>query len=424
MKIIEQVNKNGDIESGFDTSLSKKQIFEKIKTFFPNILKEDNLIVGEYKKCKFSILVKNITYLGNPHPLYKKRIQISGLPDFFQKSNLKGLTPLMLGIYTYKDNTLFCDFSIDTYINKKSHNSSAHVYTDDLSTATKEGIFQKTDYFNNTITVFDTDNVETFLKNKFNLFDVDIQDEYRIDTLMFDKKGNYLDAYVSNQQITYVNNNPKDVLEKVFSDFFSSENKEWNGIDCYRKMIENGYRNKFQSEWVGFYLEFEFEEYIKSHNLGLVSYFAQDKNDGGVDLDLYFPTLNSYGDLKAHSSNSKAIQGNDLSTVKKLLNSEEHSNHIYYIVCEHDTFKDKDYDYVVTKFWNDAQNKSDRMSYSTKMKNSVKLKKYFVFDINKDNQSYLTLFRQGVNSNGRLRKPKIMIERDNYDKFLLIEVNF
>ena len=29
-------------------------------------------------------------------------------------------------------------------------------------------------------------------------------------------------------------------------------------------MIKENYRNKFQPEWAGFYLEFEFEKYIKN----------------------------------------------------------------------------------------------------------------------------------------------------------------
>ena len=95
----------------------------------------------------------------------------------------------------------------------------------------------------------------------------------------------------------------------VFRDFFASRLREWHGIDCYRKMIEADYRNKFQAEWAGFFLEYEFESYINEHSLaGLVRY-EQDKTKSGIDLDLYFPGIGCYGDLKAHSENSSAIQG-------------------------------------------------------------------------------------------------------------------
>lgn len=79
------------------------------------------------------------------------------------------MTPLLLGIYTRDDLTLFCDFNIEDFVAKKSNNSSAHVYTEDLSFAAEDGIFQKTDYRGNHITVFRPDCAETFLSEKFGL---------------------------------------------------------------------------------------------------------------------------------------------------------------------------------------------------------------------------------------------------------------
>jgi len=428
MKIVEQVDSNGIVVTGYDNSLSKSKIVEKLKLYFENISFLDDLIVGEYKNVRYSILIKNITYLGNPHPIFKKRIQISGLPEFYSKSLDNDLEPLLLGIYSYEDNLLFCDFKIDTYINKKSHNSSAHVYVDDLACATKEGIFQKEDCFGNTITVFRHDYVRYFLDDKFSKYNNEKLDDFDnndINYLAFDSFGNYVQSpMISEPGITYVANSPKEVLEKIFNDFFSHEPKEWHGIKCYQEMIEDNYRNKYQPEWAGFYLEYEFEKYAKEHNFDVITYYAQDKKDDGIDLDLFFPTIKSYGDLKAHSSSSKAVQGNDWETVMNLLESKEYSNHLYYIVCEHDTVKDKDREYEVTKYWNNAQNKENVMSYSNKMKNSVKLIKYYVLDINKENQCYLTKFRQGINSDGKLREPKIMIDSDNFDKFMIIEMNF
>ena len=428
MKIVEQVDLNGNVIEGYDNSLSKKQIFEKLARYFSNVSFDNGLIVGEYENVRYSILIKNITYLGNPHPTYKKRIQIAGLQEFVNESNKRDYLPLLLGVYSFEDNLIFCDFKIDTYINKKSHNSSAHVYTDDLVCATKEGIFQKEDYFGNTITAFRYDYVNYFLKNKFSdyiISDFSEKEYGEQDYLAFDSYGNFIESpMISEPGITYVANNPKEVLEKIFNDFFSYEPKEWHGIKCYEEMIEDNYRNKFQPEWAGFYLEYEFEKYAKEHNFDVITYYAQDKKDNGIDLDLFFPTINSYGDLKAHSSTSKAVQGNDWKTVMNLLESKDFNNHLYYIVCEHDTCRDKDHKYEVTKFWNKAQNKENEMSYSNKMKNSVKLLKYYVLDINKENKCYLTKFRQGINSDGKLREPKIMIDSDDFDKFMIIEMKF
>ena len=105
------------------------------------------MICGEYKGRKYAIRAKNITYLGHPHPLYKKRIQISDdLQSFYKEALQKGCVPILLGVYTCGDNTVFCDFNIEDYIEKKAHNSSAHVYTNDLANATIDGYFYKEDY--------------------------------------------------------------------------------------------------------------------------------------------------------------------------------------------------------------------------------------------------------------------------------------
>ena len=138
-----------------DISLSAKGLFEVLKTYFPDIRKDNGMITGNFKDRPYSIRVKNITYLGIPHPVFKKRIQISGdLKNFYKDSLSRGMTPLLLGIYTRDDLTLFCDFNIEDFVAKKSNNSSAHVYTEDLSFAAEDGIFQKTDYRGNHITVF------------------------------------------------------------------------------------------------------------------------------------------------------------------------------------------------------------------------------------------------------------------------------
>ena len=119
---------------------------------------------GQYRGRRYAIRAKNITYLGNPHPAFKKRIQIPGdLQAFYRDAVAEGLTPVLLGVYTHEDNELFCEFNIEDFIEKKANNSSAHVYTSDLSMAAAEGIFQKTDYFGNRITVFRTDMVAAFL---------------------------------------------------------------------------------------------------------------------------------------------------------------------------------------------------------------------------------------------------------------------
>ena len=127
-----------------------------------------------------------------------------------------------------------------------------------------------------------------------------------------------------------------------------------------------------------------------------------------------------YGDLKTHSLNSNAIQGNDYNTIMDLIEKQS----VYYIVCSHETEKDKNHGFVVTEFWNRAQNKTDLHSYGNKMKYSVKITKYYILEINKYNKKYLEIFKQGKNSDGKSREPKIMIPDKYIENFLVHIVEF
>ena len=185
-------------------------------------------------------------------------------------------------------------------------------------------------------------------------------------------------------------------------------------------MIKSDYNNKFQSEWVGLYLEFLLNNYIFDHHLYDIMKYLQNKKNEDVDLDLYFSKINSYGDLKTHSDTSSGIIGNDYETIKKLVEQGK----VYYIVCNHKTNLDKDYSYEVTKFWNSVQQKDDLLSYSNKMKHDVELNNYNILEINKFNFKYLDLYNQGKNSNGNSRNPKISISNKNIGNFLIHMVEF
>lgn len=453
--LVEQVLKDGQQVEGYDESLSPAEIYDVIKKHFPNIYKDSTdprIMVGDYKGHKFAIRCKNVTYLGNPHPHYKKRIQIAeDLKKFYELARSIDAIPMLMGIYSFHDNIIFVNFKIDTYIEKKAHNSSAHIYVSDLIAATEEGYFQKKDYFDNIITAIRSDIVDVYLEEFINtdisnsnepvkIIEKDHNEENIKDVSerdIVDLNYNFGDEIVpvaekqrtgvtetdQKRLSTYATIFKDEIIPKV-KEFFGKEKKTWSGIECYQKMIASNYRNKYQPEWVGFFLEYEFEEFIKSNHLTHLIKYAQDKKKGGIDLDLYFPPIESYGDLKAHSEKSRGIQGNDWNTIFDIINKQDEKSHVYYIVCEHSTEKDKDHDFEVTKYWNTAQKKDDLMSYSNKMKNNIKLKKVYILDINYSNHEYLTMFKQGLNSNGKPREPKIMIEQDNLKHFVVEQINF
>ena len=225
--LVEQVTSSGDIILGCDFSLSTSEIFDRLQKYFPNIEKNsDGFIHGNYKGFKYSIQAKNITYLGNPHPEFKKRIQISDdLPQFYQHFKSLGYVPLLIGIYTFHETQVFANFNITDYIEKKAHNSSAHVYTQDISAAVVDGIFQKTDYFNNTITVFEKEFVNYFLDDYLNLekeeivsFNKEAISDFTLDEKHLAKKiGCIVKPTIMQMNTIY-----------PIMKFFYEERKEWN----------------------------------------------------------------------------------------------------------------------------------------------------------------------------------------------------
>ena len=411
--LVDQVTVNGDIIAGYDCSLTVTEIYDRLSRYFPGIHKENDLIIGEYEGKRYSLRCKNITYLGNPHPVFKKRIQIAGdLVDFYVNSLDADATPLLIGIYENQGNLLFTEFGIDTYVEKKAHNSSAHVYSSDLVSATVDGFFQKTDYFGNRVTVFRKDMVNVFLDAVLNEKD-------------FVLTADEVKTGFEERMLAYYNHMLNDRVLPDIKTFFDGLNKNWFGIDCYNEMFEAGYSKKGWAEWTGSYLEYKFEAYInENEKVSETIQFYQDRTDGGIDLDLYFPLLETYGDLKAHNVASRGIPGNDYETVMRILNKHLVSSHIYYIIAEHTATKDKDFGSEVTVYWNRLLNKDNLNSYADKMKHDATVVRAYVLDINNDNKVYLSIFRQGVNSNGRPRAPKIMIEEKSLEHFILEEINF
>lgn len=383
---VEQITSSYAVVEDYGEILTRAEMVDLFEKHFSNIEYKNGCMYGWYNSKPYCIYFKNISYLGTPHPYFKKRIQIGdNFKHVFADNQSKGITTLLMGVYKYQDVVLFVDFDVTKYATRKSHNSSAHVYTIDLKNGLLFGIFQKEDFNKNVITVFNTDNVTRYLQSKL-------------------EKGIDL-------RLEFI---------ALLDEFFAQLPKNWNGADCYREMHDAGFNNALQPEWPGFYLEYRLQKYIKAQNASSVVRYSQNKKKGEIDLDLYFPQVGCYGDLKAHSNDSSGIQGNDWDTIMSVI---EHSS-IYYIVCNHDTEKDKDHGNQVTILWNTLLGKSNFLSYAAKMKHSVHLTSYLVLEINRFNKQYLDVFHQGHNSDGSPRAPKISIKKQNISNFLIHQTNF
>lgn len=381
---IEQITKTGLVVSDFDNKLNSLNI-RNILDNLPDleIQSDKNPFIAKYKNKIINLCVKNITYLGIPHPFYKKRIQIpKEWKDILQQENT-----LLLGVYSYRKTNTFCLFDTYRYRQNQLNNSSAHIYTIDLHKARKMGIFKKTDKRENNITVFTEQN--------------------------FQKVFNEV---LFNQNIFLPNE------LNIFNDFFKTLQINWMGINCYQEMINANFNNAYQPEWAGFYLEYKFKQFIDANpNYKKYCQYIQDKGKTGIDLDLWFKKEQFYGDLKAHTIN-KSLLGNDKKTVQ---NAIQKYQKIWYIAFSHYTKKDKEFNGEVTTFWNSALNKRRKErgtgklkkldSYLSKMKNSVQLNHFVVLEINQFNKQYLSNFNQGINSNKQAREPKILIKKKDLE---------
>lgn len=386
-KKVEQIDILGQIIIDHSEILSNKELAKILIDSFQCKIETDGNAYGIYENKKYCLCFKNISYLGTPHPIYKKRIQIppSFITTYYDNFN-KGILTFFIGIYKYKENIVFVNFNTEKYIKNKAHNSSAHVLAIDLAYASVNGYHTKKDSRQNEIFCFG--------KNMINSF---------------------FDMYLL-QKIDFTPN-----IFKIFNNFYDQLNYHWYGVECYEEMMAASYHRCNQPEWPGAYLEYEFESFL-SHNPDVTTtvVYSPQRGGDGIDLDLYFPLLNEYGDLKAHTNTSSGIIGNKTTTIEKCIVG---NNSVFYIVFNHDSTYDKNNNFTVTEYWNQALQKDNLRSYGNKMKYDITLTGYMILEINEKNYRYLkTNFQKNFkNSDGKKRTDKIIISKSMLPNFIIHE---
>ncbi len=389
MKKIDQILKNGKVTQDLDQTLSTKEIDDLYKDMFGLNFTKDR------KQCilfnKVGVLTANVTYLGNPHPIYKKRIQLKDYyPEYAKSNSDKGLKTIFVGIYTYNETRLFVVFEPGTYLKKKSHNSSAHVFSMNLQYAQRAGEFFKTDGFDNKVHIFKPEHFKEYVKSLAGIEPV---------------VSDYEDVIKT--------------IKDYFVSFFSSFQKDWNGIKSYKEMISNGYQNARQNRWPGWYFEYLFRNYLQSHETKDIAWNSNKKKDG-IDLDLVFPTKEwVYGDLKADQIDED-ILGNNFESFEKVV--VQHNGVVYYICALYKAEKDSKHDYVTSKFWNSLRDEDKKYKNDVELQNragkqmkySVKIESINILKIDKNMYEILkeNPFNQGRNSDGKPRNPKLKVKKD------------
>jgi hypothetical protein len=106
---VSQINDEGSETLGFDRKLSVKQIDGLIETVFGKLVSKagKEFVLAE----KVGLLVANVTYLGIPHPIGKKRIQIKPYyPEYLKMNSEKGLKTAFVGVYSFPRKPIFVVF--------------------------------------------------------------------------------------------------------------------------------------------------------------------------------------------------------------------------------------------------------------------------------------------------------------------------
>lgn len=407
--ISDQIDEKLDFFEGEDIKLDRQQILSIFTSqFIESQIKvekygSNNVPYINYDGKRVYFLLKNVTYLGNPHPLYKKRIQLSKwYPNFVSQKHKEGHRVHIWGIYSTKSSFINVDFEIDGYINGKFNNSSAHVAVNDLYIGFREGYFSKKDKFNNKINIIAIENIEEYLSLKYN-------ENHKYDLVQESSKYH------------------------VFGDFHKFNLTlgfgEWiNSGTAIRTMHKEKSVNWKQTEWAGWYLEHKFEIYCRTHisKSNIIYLDGKMNNDHTLDFDLWFERNNHYGDLKASSIDVNSVLLNDKNSVDKAI---QDFGKIWYVIYEHETILDRNVgtDFLATKDRNTYINENavnsklnDLYSYKKKMKNKIKFKKMIIIEVNKVNIDYLfDDFAQGRQATGTARELKYMMKKRNIENFTI-----
>ncbi len=362
----------------------------------------------EYKEGGKTIhlLVRTCTYLGNPHPIFKKRVQLPlWFNEYCRDIEDRGLDidVRFIGIYHYGDpvhgeNIIFVDFKKDTYLLKKGHNSSAHVYTNDLFQAMTYGTFEKEDQYGNFITTIRKDKLREYLLG-----------QKKADKSLFD----------------------------LFREFnFGFPFGLWlQAFETIKEMHQNEWPQWRQAEWAGWFLEYRFNKFtLENKCTDKMRYVGSSlKREEDLDFDIRFDKDNFYGDLKASDISKKETPGNDQNNLVECIYQ---FDKFWYVIYEHETIKDSsDLDYPATRARNryiksfDPSYDRDELSYHTRMKSEVKFLKMSIIELNRINlrtalEELLKVFNQGHQPDGNPRAPKFNIDKKNIDNFVVFRYTY
>ena len=158
-KKVEQIQ-NKKIILDHDQTKTKSEFLNLFQDHFPGASYVDGALNINLKGIDLHLLIKNVTYLGHPHPLYKKRIQIPGK----WRVQMQKVNSVIVGVYTFNSNQLYVVFSNADFAFNRMNNSSAHCYTQDLLDASINGRFSKLDKKGNQVIILNQEKFKDYLE--------------------------------------------------------------------------------------------------------------------------------------------------------------------------------------------------------------------------------------------------------------------
>jgi hypothetical protein len=194
----------------------------------------------------------------------------------------------------------------------------------------------------------------------------------------------------------------------------------WDGKKLILEMKENNGRNWRQMEWIGWYFE-----YWCNKNLKGIMEMPHSKKYGNVSFDGY---LEIPWDFKVHAQSGEKIIINDLQAIKKVINDFGCLGLI--IVTGPVIYDNESQDF---KKWHDKQ-KGKITSYvmkniekgapSRQRKVSMKISKILFIKLDDDCLSNCcSIHKQGKNSNGKPREPKVLLDLRKIENYIVYQLN-
>jgi hypothetical protein len=407
--------KNGKTIYDYDKSIKSK----KTKCDFINsALKESDLsfewrnikkqpYIGKVKlfgsDVDLNMYISSVTYLGNPHPTYKKRMQLSDSADrsYLKIDNSHESLTFMLGLYIFdEDNPIIVAW--DSTANKNAGKSkSSHVYINDILLAMQNGVSQRKDIKKNNIYCFKPQYFKDFIKYNYQYL------EHKTTFI------EYINQFVESvDEFMFLRN-----IIGFLKEDLEERNSVWEGKDALIEMKNNEYRNWGQTEWQGFFLEyliqqeFQFDEFdeLKIENV----LEMPGPRYGNTVFDGFY---NIPWDFKVHVNKGNQVIANDMEAVE---NAIDEYGKIGFIIVSGNAEIENDREFSdwrnelkgglsKNQIENIKKNKPHR-----KLKVSFNPKEVIVITLSKEDIPKHGILKGVRNPNGKIRRDKLVINLNN-----------